>query len=109
MTTTSAKGVNGSIEFDGQFVTITRKGFGNRGSKSVPIASIGAVQVKPPSTLVNGFIQFSVAGEVTRSSGGVGRMSDAANDENAVIFTKKQGEQFELLRAAVLEAQAARK
>jgi hypothetical protein len=62
------------------------------------------VQIRPATTLVNGYIQFSVAGELSRSAGGVGRMRDAANDENAVIFTKKHTAEFEAIRDAVLAA-----
>lgn len=102
MTDITAKGVNGSIVFDGSLVTITRKGIGNKGQKSVPLRSIGGVQIRPATMLVNGFIQLSVSGETSRSSGGTGRLQDAANDENSVIFTKKQTADFEALRDAVL-------
>ncbi len=85
----TAKGVNGTITFDGSILTITRKGLGNKGQKDVPARSIGGVQIRPATLLANGFIQFSVAGEGTRSSGGAGRLQHAANDENSVIFTKK--------------------
>ncbi|NHF62224.1 DUF4429 domain-containing protein [Microcella pacifica] len=100
--TTTAKGVNGSVSFDGQLVTITRKGIGNKGAKTIPLRSIGGVQIRPATMLVNGFLALSVSGEVGRSSGGVGRLQDAANDENAVIFTKKQSADFEAFRDAVL-------
>lgn len=102
----TAKGVNGSLEFDGSLVTITRKGIGNKGQKSIPLRSVGAIQIRPATMLVNGFIQLSIAGEVSRSSGGVGRLQDAANDENAVIFTKKQTPDIEAFRDAVNAALA---
>ena len=35
--TTTAKGVNGTVSFDGQLVTITRKGIGNKGAKTIPL------------------------------------------------------------------------
>lgn len=107
MITITAKGVNGEATFDGSLLTITRKGIGNRGQKTIPAASVGGVQIKPATMLVNGFIQFSINGEVTRSSGGVGRLQDAANDENAVIFTKKHAPEFEALRDAVLASLSA--
>lgn len=100
--TISAKGVNGDLSFDGSLVTISRKGLGNKGQKAIPLRSVGGVQVRPATMLVNGFIQLSVAGEVTRSAGGVGRLQDAAKDENAVIFTKKQTADIEAFRDAVL-------
>lgn len=103
----TAKGVNGTLAFDGSTLTIARKGIGNRGEKRVPVASIAAVQIRPATLLVNGFIQFSIAGEVSRSQGGVGRLQDAANDENAVIFTKGSAAAFDAFRDAVLAAQSA--
>ena len=48
-----AKGHNGQVAFDGDFVTINRKGFFARtsvgkGDKRIPVASIAAVQWKEP-------------------------------------------------------------
>lgn len=103
----SAKGVNGTVTLENGLVTIERRGFGHRGNKKVPLASIGGVQIKPPTAIVNGFIQFSIAGEVSRSAGGAGRSMNAAQDENAVIFTKKQADAFEAIREAVLAAATA--
>lgn len=100
--TITVKGVNGTLSFDGKLVTITRKGFGNKGQKVVPVRSVGSIQIRPATMLVNGFIQLSVAGEISRTAGGRGRLQDAANDENAVIFTKKQTPDFEAFRDAVL-------
>ena len=102
-----ATGVNGSMKLDGGVVTVTRKGIGNRGSKTIPVDKIGSVQIRPATLLVNGFLQLSVAGEVSRSSGGVGRLQDAANDENAVIFTRKHAAEFEALREALTTAHSA--
>jgi hypothetical protein len=58
-----AKGVNGTVEFDGDFVTIKRTGTLARmtvgkGDKRIPVAQITAVQWKPPSALIRGFISF---------------------------------------------------
>lgn len=105
-----AKGVNGQLAFDGQNVRITRNGFfgratHGRGEKVLNLRSIGAVQIKPATALVNGWIQFSISGESSKQSIGFGRSQDAANDENAVIFTKKTSADFEAIRDAVLAAQ----
>lgn len=102
--TITARGVNGTVTLSGELLTIEKRGLGNRGTKSIPLRAIGGVQIKPASALVNGFIQFSVSGETTRSSGGPGRSMNAATDENAVIFTKKQTPDFEAVRDAVLAA-----
>lgn len=93
MTTFEATGVNGQISFDGSTVTITHKGFAGwmtqRGSgvKSIPVKSIAAVQLKPATSLVNGFVSFTIPGEVSKSSGR-GHKSNAIDDENAVILRK---------------------
>lgn len=104
-----AKGHNGTVEFDGDFVTINRTGALARlsvgkGSKRIPLASISAVQLKPAGALVNGFISFSMAGGTERRSKFGSQTTDAVNDENSVIITKKQMPEFEQLRAAVEQA-----
>jgi hypothetical protein len=106
-----AKGVNGQLSFDGSTVVIRREGFFGRAThgrsdKALSVKSIGAVQFKPANALVNGHIQFSVSGESSKHSVGFGKSQDAAKDENAVIFTKKQAPDFEAIRDAVREAQA---
>ncbi len=61
-----AKGVNGTVIFDGQAIAIRRKGMMARatvgkGDKMIPVASVTAVQFKPAG-MVRGFIQFTVPG-----------------------------------------------
>jgi hypothetical protein len=111
--TVRANGHNGQVEFDGTYVTITRKGFLARasvgkGEKRIPLGAINSVQWKPPGALVNGYIQFETAGGGgTRAAFG-SQTKQAGHDENSVIVTKKQGPEFERLRAAVEQALAAR-
>lgn len=101
-----AKGVNGTVVFDGQAVTIQRTGALARmtvgkGEKRIPVKSITAVQWKPATAMIRGFIQFTVpGGNEGRSK--VGRQTrDAARDENSVLFGYTQREEFERLRAAI--------
>lgn len=107
--TIRAEGHNGQIAFDGYTVTITRKGFLARasvgkGEKSIPLASVVSVQWKPAGGLVNGFLQLETAGQGgTRSRAG-SQTTNAARDENSVIFTRRQMPQFEQLRMAVDQA-----
>ncbi len=103
------KGQGGQVQFDDHFVTITRKGFLARatlgkGEKRIPIAQITAVQWKPAGPVMNGFIQFTLPGGVERRSSFGSQTKSAANDENSVIFTKRQQPAFEKLRAAVEDA-----
>lgn len=106
-----AKGHSGQITFDGQFITLTRKGFVARtqvgkGEKRIPLASVTSVQWKP--AVLEGYIQFSLAGgNETRSK--FGRQTrDARTDENSVSFTKGQQPGFERLRTAIENAIAER-
>lgn len=109
----TAEGHNGQVVFDGQFVTITRKGFLARatvgkGEKRIPLASVAAVQWKPAGAMVNGFIAFTVPGGNEGRSKFGSQSFDAAKDENAVMFTKKQQVAFEGLRQDVEAGIAAR-
>lgn len=103
------KGTGGQVQFDGQYVTITRKGFLARanvgkGEKRLHISQISAVQWKPAGAIVNGFIQFTVPGGNERRSAFGSQTSNAAKDENSVVFTKQQMPEFEKLRAALDQA-----
>lgn len=107
------KGRNGTVIWDGDFISIRRSGFLARtgvgkGEKHIPIASITAVQWKPAGAVVNGFIQFTVPGGNEGRSHFGSQTIDASKDENSVIFTKKQMGSFETLRTAVEQAIVAR-
>jgi hypothetical protein len=113
MDSITARGHNGTVTFDGVFITITRKGFLARvsvgkGEKRIPLASVTAVQWKPPGALVNGYIQFTLSGGNERRSQFGRATTDAGMDENSVVVVKSQRAEFEALRAAVDEAIVAR-
>jgi hypothetical protein len=113
MTIIEVAGQGGQVSFDGQFVTIHRKGFLARtnvgkGEKRIPTSSIMAVQWKPAGPIINGFIQFTVPGGNERRSKFGSQTTDAAHDENSVVFTRKQMPEFEKLRAVVEGAIAQR-
>lgn len=106
------KGHNGQITFDGQYVTIARRGFLARttvgkGEKRFHISQISSVQWKPAGPFVNGFIAFSAAGGNERRSRFGSQTASAVNDENSVIFTTRQKTAFEELRTHVEAAIAA--
>lgn len=109
---TSAKGYNGTVSFDGNFISITREGAlarlsQGRGEKRIPVKHLTAVQIKPAGALTNGFISFTLAGG--HEAGGLkgSRTSNAAQDENSVIFLKKQQSDFEALRDEIEAAMIA--
>ncbi|XTZ18194.1 DUF4429 domain-containing protein [Micromonospora echinospora] len=107
-----ARGQNGTVTFDGAFVTIARSGMARltigKGDKRIPAASLTAVQWKPAGALVNGFIQFTLPGGIEQRSRAGSQTFNAAQDENSVVFTRKQQPAFEQLRHAVEQAIAQR-
>ncbi|WP_214404161.1 DUF4429 domain-containing protein [Pseudonocardia lacus] len=100
------RGHNGTVTYDGKFVTITRTGFLARttigkGEKRIPLRQITAVQLKPAGFAVNGFIQFSLGGGREARSQFGRQTTDAVKDENSVIFTRQQQAAFDELRSAI--------
>jgi len=102
-----AKGVNGSIDFDGKTLEISKKlgltnvlvASGIRGDKSIPIDQVVSLLFQPAKTMSQGFIQIGQVG-VTPPRNGIEMLSDA----NTVHFEKRHQEDFENLRSAIQKA-----
>ena len=96
-----AKGSNGLITIDGDWLTIDRKGFGraghSEGDRRIPLASITAVQLRHARVFTDGFIRFAFAGSPEFRGG----LQNAMRDENAVTFRRGQARGFNMIRAAV--------
>jgi hypothetical protein len=109
----AVRGVNGIVTFDGNVVTITRKGLLTRltlgkGEKRIPLESIEAVEWMAPSAMsARGFVRFRTVGADDLQSARNPRVA-AARDENSVLVGASQAHNFEDLRAAVESAIAAR-
>ncbi|ALC87392.1 hypothetical protein AM499_17405 [Bacillus sp. FJAT-22090] len=58
---------------------------GSKGTKSIPLKSITAIQVKKPG-MTNGYVQFAYSG----SSETKGGTMSAVKDENSIMFAKKE-------------------
>jgi hypothetical protein len=106
MTTLIAKGQNGQLHFDGQYVTIRREGFLarttiGRGEKRLHVSQITGIQWKSATAFVRGFIQFTIPGGVERRSRGGNQIRDAFNDENSLVFTKAALSDFARVRDAI--------
>jgi hypothetical protein len=56
------------------------------GDKEIPISNISAINFKRAGDIVGGFIRFS--------SPGAGEIKNVNADENAIVFTKKQQDDF---------------
>lgn len=111
-----AKGTNGAAIFDGQMLTIRRGFISNqaKGEKVIPLASIGAVQMRKPSLgalMADGVWSVSVLGEVQVSSSKRGRgagRKESKDDENSIIFKPGgQAKAFQELTDAINAAKAA--
>jgi len=88
------KGSNGHIAFDGQTVKITRKGLGgfvsgNRGEKTIPLASVTGVEFKAGGLTV-GYLQVSQSGHSPKT--GRNKTETLLQDENTVTFYSKQND-----------------
>lgn len=105
----SAKGANGSVAFDGKFVTIKHEGFNaalstGRSEKRIPLSQISAVQWRPGTKLTNGYIQFTIPGaNEVRSRSGKGHR-DAYMDENSMMIRHKHTAEMQKVRDAVEQA-----
>jgi hypothetical protein len=92
----TTKGIGGQITLTPKRVIIKRQGLlakaghGYKGDKEIPMKNITAVQFKPPGSVTNGYIQFSILGGIEARGGAF----DAASDENSVMFTKSQEPAF---------------
>jgi len=101
----SAKGVNGALELLENKVRIKRKGFsslilhGLKGDKEILIRQISSIQFKKASNFTNGYIQFSFLGG-TEAHGG---LLQSTQDENTVMFSKRQMLAFEEIKSIVDE------
>lgn len=108
----TARGANGTVTFDGNTVSLEKRSAlgAKQGTKTYTLRSIGAVQYFKATALLNGYVQFSVMGEVSKKNRtvyGGAPSSDMAKDENAVIFRKSQLAEFEALVEAIRLAQNA--
>jgi len=85
------EGVQDLLEVFEDKVTITPKGIlgllnkGLKGTKTIPYASITAIQFKEAGAIVSGYIQLTIPGG-NESRGGV---FSAAKDENTFMFAKR--------------------
>ena len=98
----SAKGLNGQIELYSNKVRILRKGVlsfmtqGLKGNKDIMISTISSIQLKNAG-LTNGYIQFAFMGGKEAKGG----LFQGTQDENTVMFSKKQQPLFEQIKETV--------
>lgn len=106
-----AKGYNGTLDFDGEWLTITRSGFVARlftdgGTQRLHISQVTAVTHKPGTRLMRGFLRFTLpgSGEPTHRIPRRVSQSQIESDPLTVTFNRGSNQQFEIVRAAVDDA-----
>jgi hypothetical protein len=108
----ATKGVNGTIFVTPDRVVVRRKrgllaimsqGLKRTTEKAIPSDQVAGARFKPATAFVNGYIRLSILGEAEPEGGGL----DAAQDENAVMFTLKQQPGFEWAKELVDRYRAA--
>lgn len=100
------KGVNGQLELYEDKIVIKGKGALSKmtqgffkGDKTIYINQISGIQVKPGASLTNGYIQITVPGGFESKRG----LFDATQDENTVMFTKKDNELVNQIKSKIEE------
>lgn len=97
-----AEGKNGQVILFEDKIRISREDIGmlyklnqlGKGEKEIRLENITSIQLKKPSTLTKGYIQFGQSGYSESDDG----TFDAASDENSVLFTQGQTDEFVELR-----------
>jgi len=91
-----AKGIGGDLELLKNKIRIKRKGgmafllHGIKGDKEIFLNQISSIQLKKAGFALNGYIQFAFLGG-REAKGGV---FQATSDENTIMFTKDNQEDF---------------
>lgn len=107
--TIQAKGRDGTVTFDGQWLTITRSGFmalgrGGRGNIRLHIGQVTGVEIRKPGLTVGHFTVIAPGGQVAR----FGMGAHNQNPLSVMIASGGKLPPFERLRDAIEQAIAAR-
>lgn len=106
------KGTDGQVSFDGEWLTITRKGFmgvitkGGRGELKLHLNQITGIDLKKPGAMAGRFTVIAPGG-VQRS--GMFAARSHRDDPLTVLFQHWRLDEFTALRDAVLAAIAAQR
>jgi hypothetical protein len=100
-----AKGIGGDLELLNNKIRIKRKGgmafllHGLKGDKEVFLNQISSIQLKKAGFLFNGYIQFAFLGGKEAKGG----LFQATSDENTIMFTKDNQQDFIEIKNAIEE------
>lgn len=90
-TNPTIKGISNQVELLDDSIRLTKfaNSFSAARTKIVNFSDITSVEIKEPGSIVAGYIQFSIAGQLSPNTrlSLTGGTIDAAKDENSVVFT----------------------
>ncbi|MEH6941542.1 DUF4429 domain-containing protein [Bacillus sp. JJ722] len=91
------------VTLDGNFLRFKRRGainlmiHGMDGEKTIDINNISGVQLKKAGTITSGYIQFLIIGSQENKKG----LFSATQDENTIMFIKKEQEMAEEIKSYI--------
>lgn len=98
------KGVNGQLQLYDDKIIISRKGAVAKlsqgffkGDKTIYLAQISGIQVKPGTLMTNGYIQFTLSGGKENTKG----LMSATQDENSVMFKKANNDLVSKMKSEI--------
>ena len=109
VTVMNANGSDGQVSFDGEWLSISRKGFfgtvlkGGRGELRLHVGQITGIDLKAPG-MTSGRFTVLAAGAVNRAAGSRAHRDDLMT----VLFSGRRRDEFGRMRDEVLRAIAAR-
>ena len=105
------KGVQGSISFDGEWITITKKELGQQPRDyRLRAADISGTRLKPASRLFHGYVQFLLPGSAPadESKGLLSGGRPPQSDPHSLSIPHRSNDAAEKLVAAVEQARPSR-
>lgn len=103
------KGVLGTISFDGEWITITKKPVGQPGREfRIRAADVTGTRLKPATRLFHGYVQLVVPGSTpaTESRGLMAGGRPHADDPHSLSIPRKSNDAAAKLVAAVEQARS---
>jgi hypothetical protein len=101
------KGVQGSISFDGEWITITKKEIGSQQREfRIRAADVTGTRLKPATRLFHGYLQFVLPGSApaTEEKGLMAGGRPPHSDPHSLSIPRRSNDAAEKLMAAVEQA-----
>lgn len=105
------KGVQGSISFDGEWITITKKEVGQQGREfRLRAADISGTRLKPATRLFHGYVQFLLPGSApaAETTGLLSGGRPPQSDPHSLSIPHRSNDAAAKLMAAVEQARPSR-